>query len=67
MQHIINQYNKHGFTMKTVHGDNKFKQLDDWLASKQVTLVMCDADEHVPTIERTSRFLKEQIRCTKSG
>ena len=31
MQLIINQYSKHGFAITTIHRDNKFEQLDDWL------------------------------------
>ena len=66
MQRIINQYSKRGFAIKTLHGDNKFKQLEDWLTSKQVTLVTCDTVEHVPTIEHMNCFLKEGIRCTRA-
>ena len=66
MQCIIHQYSKRGFAITNVHRDNKFEQLNDWLASKQVTLVTCDTDEHLPMIERTNWFLKEQIRCTRA-
>ena len=66
MQCIIDQYNKRGFAITNVHKDNKFEQLNNWLASEQVTLITCDVDEHVSTIEHTNRFTKEQICCTRA-
>ena len=65
MQHIIDQYSKHDFSITTVHGDNKFNDMNDWITSKQITLVRCDTDTHVPTIKCKNWFLKEQIHCTR--
>ena len=65
MQCIIEQYSKRGFTIATVHRENQFDDLNEWMTNKKITLVTCDTDAHVPTIERTNQFLKERIRCTR--
>ena len=67
MQRIIDQYSKHSFTITTVHGDNEFDDMNDWMTSKKMTCVTCDTDAHVRTIEHTNRFLKEQISCTRAN
>ena len=51
--------------MKTMHGDNKFDKLKEWAEGEKITLETCDTNSHVPTIERTNQFLKEQIRCIR--
>ena len=51
MQRIIDQYSKHGFAITTVHGDNEFDDMNDWMTNKKITLITCDTDAHVPTIE----------------
>lgn len=59
MMHTIEQYNKSVFTVCLVHGDNEFIPLDEWFTDKKITLMTCDMNTHVPTIEHTNRFLKE--------
>ena len=58
-------YKKRGFKVKTMHGDNEFAPLKDWLTKNEVTLETCDMDQHVPQIERTNRFLKGRIQCLR--
>ena len=65
MQRIIDQYRSRGFKVTTVDGDNEFKEMDEWMTDKSITLNTCDTNEHIPTIERTNRFLKERIRCIR--
>ena len=65
MQRIIDQYRSRRFKVTTVNGDNEFKGMDKWMTDKSITLNTCDTNEHVPTIERTIRFLKERIRCIR--
>ena len=56
MTHIIKQYKKRGFTVCSVHGDNKFDYLDEWMMDKKITFMTCNTDINVPTIERTNVF-----------
>ena len=65
IQSIIDKYKLRGFEILTVHGDNEFSRMDKWMIDKMITLVTCDTNEHVPTIERMNRFLKERIRCIR--
>ena len=65
IQHIIDQYKLRGVKVSTVHGDNEFAGMDEWMMDKTITLNTCDTNEHVPTIERMNRFLKERIRCIR--
>ena len=58
-------YKKRGFKVKTMHGNNEFAPLEDWLSENEVTLETCDTDHYIPEIERTNRFLKERIRCLR--
>ena len=51
--------------MKSMFGDNRFRPLEGWLTEKHIDFETCDAKAHVPTIEKTNRFLKERIRCTR--
>ena len=60
---IKGAYEKRGFKIKTMHADNEFAPLEEWLNENEITLDTCDTDQHVPEIERTNRFLKERIRC----
>lgn len=52
--------------MVSAHQDNKFAPLKEALLEEGIILETCDTDSHVPTIERTNRFLKECIRCMGS-
>ena len=52
------------FLISIVYGNNEFDDLNEWITDKKITLVTCDIDAHVPTIECTNWFLKEMIRCT---
>lgn len=59
MEQTITQNKKWGFTINLAHGDNEFQPLDEWFTNKQIALVTCVIDTHVPSIERTKKFLKE--------
>ena len=58
-------YEKRGFKIKRIHGNNEFAPLNDWLTENVATLEKCDTNQHVPQIERTNRFLKERIQCLR--
>ena len=55
------EYEKRGFSVKTMHSDNEFASLKEWAQEQGISLETCDTDSHVPAIERTNRFLKERI------
>ena len=63
---IKQQYRLCGFQVVSAHGDNEFAPLKEQLLEEGIILETCDTDAHVPTIERTNRFLKERIRCIRS-
>ncbi len=58
-------YEKRGFKVQTIHGDNEFAPLNEWVTEKDMSLETCDTNAHVPAIERTNRFLKERIQCIR--
>ena len=62
---IINMYEKRGFTITDVYGDNEFNNqmcVDAILPSR---LHICTRGEHVPIVERSIRTVKEKarVRC----
>ena len=62
---VKSEYENRGFEVKTMHGNNKFARLKDWLIGQGVTLETYDTNQHVPESKRTNRFLKERIQCIR--
>ena len=48
MDSIITHYEKQGFMVDSTHSNNKFRSLDDWFTKKEITLVTCDTNTHIP-------------------
>ena len=63
---IKQEYKLQGFRVVSAHGDNEFASLNERLLEEGISLETCDTNAHVPTIERTNRFLKERIWCIRS-
>ena len=57
LTNIKSTYEKRGFSVKTIHGDNEFENLKQWAEDEKMSLETCDTNAHVPTIKRTNRFL----------
>ena len=50
---IIGIYAARGFVVSTMHGDNAFEGLTDWLVNKhKVQLTLCGAKSHVPRVKK---------------
>ena len=45
---VKSEYENRGVKVKTMHGDNKFAPLKDWLSGQGFTLETCDTNQHVP-------------------
>ncbi|VEU34053.1 unnamed protein product [Pseudo-nitzschia multistriata] len=65
VESLIGQYKSRGFTVTQVSGDNQFQCLRDDLLrlSPPVEMRCVAAGQHEPTIERSNRTLKENVRC----
>ena len=62
IDNILHQYNKAGFTIKTIHADREFKPLFEQVCDDlDVTMNYPPAQAHVPEAERNIRTLKERI------
>ncbi|VEU41596.1 unnamed protein product [Pseudo-nitzschia multistriata] len=61
---IIGHYISRGFKVTQIHGDNQFKCLrDDLLGMKPPIQLHCvPAGQHEPTVERSNRTVKENVR-----
>ena len=57
---MITLYEQIGFSITTVHGDNKFCKIE---GSVGTHVNICAAMQHVKRIERAIRTLKERVRC----
>ena len=62
---ITRKYENRGFGIHAFHADNAFKSIEDEL--DPATLHTVAKGEHVPTIERSIRTLKERCRCITAG
>ena len=49
-----------------MHGYNEFDDMNYWMTNKKITLVTCNTDAQIQTIEHTNLLLKEQIRCPRA-
>ena len=58
---MINTYKTRGFSITDVHGDNEFYMEDLRDSIKLATLHIYGAEEHVGSIERAVRTVKD--RC----
>ena len=63
---MLSEYNQRGGSVKHVIGDPAFECLRKDLNVKEIKLTTCDADRHVPQVERCIRELKERIRCCRA-
>ena len=61
---VIRFYQQRGFRVRECHGDGEFESLRACLADVHAQLNVTSEDEHVPTIERYIRTLKERTRGT---
>ena len=61
INHITQRFANRGFTITQYHGDNAFKALEKHLGAANLHIVA--NEEHVPTIERSIRVVKERVRC----
>ena len=52
--------------MKTIYADRAFESCKTALNEQGITLLCCDANSHVPFIERAIQFVKEKVRCVRS-
>ena len=57
INHITRRFANRGFTITQYHGDNAFKALEKHLGAANLHIVA--NEEHVPTIERSIRVVKE--------
>lgn len=57
---VISMHKNRGFTIDMVYEDNEFAKLKDKI---DATVETCAANQHVPTIEREIRTIKEHQRC----
>ena len=65
IDHILRNYNKAGFQIKTVNCDREFKGLMDPIKDKlDADMNYMSTDEHVPEAERNNRTIGERIRAT---
>merc|ERR1712086_1076654 len=55
-----------GFVVKTVYANRAFESCKTYLSEQGITLLCCDANSHVPFIERAIRFIKERVRCVQT-
>ena len=65
---MYNEYEAQGaFKVTHIEGDNVFESIRTELQGKSLhtRLTTCEANKHVPTIERGIRELKERIRCSR--
>ena len=63
---IIGVYSARGFVVRTMHGDNAFEGLTDWLINEhKVQLTLCGAKGHVPRVENAIKLIKERVRCLR--
>jgi len=65
LQNIINIYNARGFDVTHVHGDREFASLGPSILP--TILYMCGSGDHIPTVERSIRTVKERCRCVIHG
>jgi len=65
LQNIINIYNARGFDVTHVHGDREFAPLGPSILP--TILYMCGSGDHIPTVERSIRTVKERCRCIIHG
>ena len=49
-----------GFVVKTIYADRAFKSCKTCLSEQGITLLCCDANSHVPFIERAIRFVMKE-------
>jgi hypothetical protein len=56
LKQVIHKYQRQGFTIQTILGDNEFEPLVEIMHAHNFNL--CGADEHVPDIERYIRTTK---------
>eukprot|EP00814_Leptocylindrus_danicus_P003109 CAMPEP_0116045272 /NCGR_PEP_ID=MMETSP0321-20121206/27521_1 /TAXON_ID=163516 /ORGANISM="Leptocylindrus danicus var. danicus, Strain B650" /LENGTH=96 /DNA_ID=CAMNT_0003526577 /DNA_START=448 /DNA_END=734 /DNA_ORIENTATION=+ len=61
----ITIYNRRGFAVHELKGDNEFECVIPDLSPIHVNLV--GANEHVPEIENSIKILKERMRCLFNG
>ena len=66
---LINQtisiYNRHGFAIHEIKGDNEFECIIPDLSPLHVNIV--GANDHVPEIENSIKVLKERMQCLFNG
>ena len=69
IEEMCNEYKQRGaFKVTQIEGDGAFECVRTELQSNQfgnVCLITCDAQKHVPKIERGIRTLKDRIQSTR--
>ena len=63
LQNVYNTYSQRGFNISSFHADNEFDMNDLRDALKPATLEIYGAEEHVGSIEREVRTVKERTRA----
>ena len=61
VQKVVRLYEARGLTVEQVHGDNEFECIREDI--RPINLNITAADEHVSTIERSIKTIKERARC----
>ena len=62
LENVNNLYLKHDVKLYTIYMENKFEVLRYQLDRLVITLNAAAAKEHVPTVERQVRVVKEHVR-----
>ena len=62
---VIALYRHRGFIVKVVNADNEFEPIRQGLLTKGISVNITSANEHVPTIERRIRLIKERVRSIR--
>ena len=62
IEKVVKRYTDRGFNINAYRGDNEFEVLRNFVAPAPLQIV--GADDHVGTIERSIRTIKERARCT---
>ena len=62
LENVNNLYLKHDVKLYTIYMENKFEVLRSQLDRLVITLNAAAAKEHVPTVERQVRVVKEHVR-----
>jgi len=65
LQNVINTYNARELTVDHVHGDSEFLPLSPSILPTR--LHACGKGDHVPTVERSIRTVKERCRSVVQG